>query len=136
MGLGGISIWQILIILVIVLLLFGGTKRIKNLGSDLANTIKSFRKTLDEEDNTTWAPINLSGATVKLRIREVGKTTVLSTITCTITDASNGVCTLTFPSGTWTTAGTFEGEIEHTTSGSGIQTVQDFIKFKVRDDFD
>ena len=35
-----------------------------------------------------------------------------------------------------TTAGTFEGEIEHTTSGSGIQTVQDFIKFKVRDDFD
>ena len=91
-------------------------------------------KTLDEEDNTTWA--DLSGATVKLRIREVGKTTVLSTITCTITDATNGVCTLTFPSGTWTTAGTFEGEIEHTTSGSGIQTVQDFIKFKVRDDFD
>ena len=51
MGIGGISIWQILIILVIVLLLFGGTKRIKILGSDLANTIKSFRKTLDEEDD-------------------------------------------------------------------------------------
>ena len=51
MGIGGISIWQILIILVIVLLLFGGTKRIKNLGSDLAKTIKSFRKTLDEEDD-------------------------------------------------------------------------------------
>ena len=51
MGIGGISIWQILIILVIVLLLFGGTKRIKNLGSDLANTIKSFRKTLDEEED-------------------------------------------------------------------------------------
>ena len=51
MGIGGISIWQILIILVIVLLLFGGTKRIKNLGADLANTIKSFRKTLDEEDD-------------------------------------------------------------------------------------
>ena len=51
MGIGGISIWQILIILVIVLLLFGGTIRIKNLGSDLANTIKSFRKTLDEEDD-------------------------------------------------------------------------------------
>ena len=51
MGIGGISIWQLLIILVIVLLLFGGTKRIKYLGSDLANTIKSFRKTLDEEDD-------------------------------------------------------------------------------------
>ena len=92
--------------------------------------------TLDVEDETTWAPINLTGATVKLRIREVGSTTVLSTITATITSASNGTCTLTFPTGTWTTAGTFEGEIEHTTSGSGIQTVQDLIKFKVRDDFD
>ena len=92
--------------------------------------------TLDVEDETTWAPIDLTGATVKLRIREVGSTTVLSTITATITSASNGTCTLTFPTGTWTTAGTFEGEIEHTTSGSGIQTVQDLVKFKVRDDFD
>jgi hypothetical protein len=92
--------------------------------------------TLDVEDETTWAPINLTGATVKLRIRQVGSTTVLSTITATITSASNGTCALTFPTGTWATAGTFEGEIEHTTSGSGIQTVQDFIKFKVRDDFD
>ena len=92
--------------------------------------------TLDVEDETTWAPINLTGATVKLRIRQIGSTTVLSTITATITSASNGTCALTFPTGTWATAGTFEGEIEHTTSGSGIQTVQDFIKFKVRDDFD
>ena len=51
MGIGGISIWQILIILIIILLLFGGTKRIKTLGSDLTNTIKSFRKTLDDEDD-------------------------------------------------------------------------------------
>ena len=34
MGFGGISIWQLLIILVIVLLLFG-TKRLKNIGSDI-----------------------------------------------------------------------------------------------------
>ena len=50
MGFGGISIWQILIILVIVLLLFGGTKRLKNLGSDLGNALKGFRKAIDEED--------------------------------------------------------------------------------------
>jgi len=30
--------------------IFCGTKRIKSLGADLANTIKSFRKTMDEED--------------------------------------------------------------------------------------
>ena len=51
MGIGGIGIWQILILLIVILLVvYGGTKRIKTLGSDLANTIKSFRKTMDEED--------------------------------------------------------------------------------------
>lgn len=47
MGLGGISIWQLLIILVIVLLLFG-TKRLKNIGSDLGGAIKGFRKSMSE----------------------------------------------------------------------------------------
>jgi len=42
MGIGGISIWQLLIILAIVLLLFG-TKRLRTLGSDLGNAIKGFR---------------------------------------------------------------------------------------------
>jgi len=42
MGFGGIGIWQLLIILVIVLLLFG-TKRLRNLGSDLGNAIKGFK---------------------------------------------------------------------------------------------
>ena len=93
-------------------------------------------KTLDIEDNTTWAAINLTGSTVRFRIREVGSTSVLSTITATVTSAANGQLTVAFPSGTWTTSGTFEGEIEHTTSGGGIQTVQDLIKFQVRDDFD
>jgi len=50
MGLGGISIWQLLIILVIVLLLFG-TKRLKNIGADLGNAVKGFRGALrDSED--------------------------------------------------------------------------------------
>ena len=93
-------------------------------------------KTLDPDDNTTWAAVNLTGSTVRFRIREVGSTTVLSTITATVTGASTGQVAVAFPSGTWTTSGTFEGEIEHTTSGGGIQTVQDLIKFQVRDDFD
>lgn len=52
MGIGGISIWQLLIILVIVLLLFG-SKKLKNLGPDLGSAIKGFKKNLKEEDNTT-----------------------------------------------------------------------------------
>ena len=49
MGLGGISIWQLLIILVIVILIFG-TKRMKSLGGDLGGAIKSFRKAMDTSD--------------------------------------------------------------------------------------
>ena len=47
MGLGGISIWQLLIVLVIVLLLFG-TKRLRNLGSDLGNAVKGFKNAMSE----------------------------------------------------------------------------------------
>jgi len=49
MGLGGISIWQLLIILVIVLLLFG-TKRLRGLGGDLGGAIKGFKKAMSDED--------------------------------------------------------------------------------------
>ena len=100
-----------------------------------SNTAASGQ-TLDAENSDTWAPINITSGTVKLRIREVGATTVASTITMTITGASTGQCKTVFPTDTWTAAGTFEGEVEYTTSGGGIQTVQDFVKFVVRNDFD
>lgn len=48
MGIGGIGIWQLLIILVIVLLLFG-TKRLKGLGGDLGSAIKGFKKAMGDE---------------------------------------------------------------------------------------
>ncbi|WP_295543060.1 Sec-independent protein translocase subunit TatA [uncultured Thiohalocapsa sp.] len=47
MGMGGISIWQLLIILVIVLLLFG-TKRLRNIGSDLGGAVKGFRSAMGD----------------------------------------------------------------------------------------
>lgn len=49
MGIGGISIWQLLIILLIVVLLFG-TKRLKNIGSDLGNAVKGFKGAMSEGD--------------------------------------------------------------------------------------
>ena len=48
MVLGGISIWHLLIILVIVVLLFG-TKRLKNIGSDLGSAVKGFKKSVTDE---------------------------------------------------------------------------------------
>jgi sec-independent protein translocase protein TatA len=50
MGMGGISIWQLLIILVIVLLLFG-TKRLKSIGSDLGSAVKGFRSAMSEGES-------------------------------------------------------------------------------------
>lgn len=49
MGLGGIHIWHLLILLVIVLLLFG-TKRLKSLGSDLGGAIKGFKESMGHDD--------------------------------------------------------------------------------------
>jgi sec-independent protein translocase protein TatA len=48
MGIGGISIWQLLIILAIVIMLFG-TKRLRTLGSDLGSAVKGFRKSMTED---------------------------------------------------------------------------------------
>lgn len=50
MGIGGISWPQILVVLVIVLLIFG-TKRIRNIGSDLGGAIREFRKGVGESDD-------------------------------------------------------------------------------------
>lgn len=49
MGFGGIGIWQLLIVLAIILLLFG-TKRLRNLGGDLGGAIKGFKKAMNDED--------------------------------------------------------------------------------------
>lgn len=43
----GISLWQLLIVLVIVLLLFG-TKKLRNLGGDLGSAIKGFRSAVKD----------------------------------------------------------------------------------------
>jgi len=46
--LGGISVTQLVILLVIVMLVFG-TKRLRNIGSDLGSAVKGFRKGIEEE---------------------------------------------------------------------------------------
>lgn len=46
---GGISGWQLLILLLIVVLVFG-TKRLRNIGSDLGGAVKGFRKGMEDGD--------------------------------------------------------------------------------------
>ena len=55
----GMSVTQLLIILVIVIVLFG-TKRLRNIGSDLGSAVKGFRKGMDEgADEQETAPEKL-----------------------------------------------------------------------------
>ncbi len=54
MGVGGISLWQLLIVLLIVLLIFG-TKRLKSVGGDLGGALKSFRKAMDNDNDAATA---------------------------------------------------------------------------------
>ena len=49
---GGISIWQLLIVLGIVVLIFG-TKKLRSLGGDLGSAIKSFKQAVNEEEKET-----------------------------------------------------------------------------------
>ncbi|MGJ8688386.1 MAG: Sec-independent protein translocase subunit TatA [Gammaproteobacteria bacterium] len=61
MGFGGIGIWQLVIILVIVVMLFG-TKKLRNLGGDLGGALKGFKNAMkddadkDAEDDDSVKP--------------------------------------------------------------------------------
>jgi sec-independent protein translocase protein TatA len=48
----GISIWQLLIVLGIVILLFG-TKKLRNIGSDLGGAIRGFKKSMNDDEKDT-----------------------------------------------------------------------------------
>jgi len=59
MGIGGISMWQLLILLLIVVLVFG-TKRLRNMGSDLGAAVKGFRKGMEEGKEEPLEPDRIS----------------------------------------------------------------------------
>lgn len=88
-------------------------------------------------DDVTGAVINLTGATVVLKFRAVGSTTLQATVPGSVTDGPNGVVAF-YPASApemLTVSGEFEGEIQITFADGQIQTVYDLLKFKVRSDF-
>jgi len=101
-------------------------------------------KTLDEDDPTTWAPIDLSGQIVRVHFRALGSDTILDTIECDKhAPYAEGKCFMQWnPTTLDVPAGTYEGEIEledatpieGTTEGRK-QTIFDKLKFKVRAGF-
>lgn len=61
MGFGGLSIGHLLVVLVIVLLVFG-TKRLKSLGSDLGDAVKGFRSAMSSAEKEEEAPKEIEQA--------------------------------------------------------------------------
>lgn len=61
MGIGGISIWQLLIIALIIVLLFG-TKKLRSLGTDLGGALKGFKSAM-KDDETPKDPEQLGNET-------------------------------------------------------------------------
>ena len=58
---GGLSLWHWLIVLVIVVLVFG-TKRLKNVGQDLGEAVKGFKKGMQDDDDSSAADAALPPA--------------------------------------------------------------------------
>ncbi|UCD68188.1 MAG: Sec-independent protein translocase subunit TatA [Betaproteobacteria bacterium] len=74
---GTFSIWHWLIVLVVVVLVFG-TKKLSNLGSDLGKAVKGFKEGIKtEEDTTTTAKLEtdaVKGETIEGEVKEESKT--------------------------------------------------------------
>ena len=69
---GSFSIWHWIIVLLIVLLIFG-TKKLRNIGTDLGGAVKGFKDGMKGEDDAKKEPpqqISSSGATIEGEVKE------------------------------------------------------------------
>jgi hypothetical protein len=89
-------------------------------------------------DDTSKQPIDVTGATVRLKFRAVGIETLTATVVGSVTNGPAGQVTF-FPASAPEMLegepGDYEGEIEITFADSQIQTVYDVLRFKIRQDF-
>lgn len=66
MGLGGISPWSLLLILLIVLVIFGG-RRLRSLGGDLGGALRGFRSAVRDGDDDAERSDETSPPTIERR---------------------------------------------------------------------
>jgi len=70
---GSFSIWHWLIVLVIVLLIFG-TKKLRNIGTDLGGAVKGFKDGMKGDEAATPAKpdsqISASGSTIEGEVKD------------------------------------------------------------------
>jgi sec-independent protein translocase protein TatA len=61
----GLSFWQILIVLAVILLLFGARGKVSELMGDVAKGVKSFRRGLAEDDDEPASPRSIEQSTAE-----------------------------------------------------------------------
>jgi len=72
---GGLSIWHWLIVLLVVLLIFG-TKKLRNIGQDLGGAVKGFKEGMKSSEDTAGAekeaepPQKIAGTTIEGEARK------------------------------------------------------------------
>ena len=74
---GGLSIWHWLIVLVVVVLIFG-TKKLRNVGQDLGGAVKGFKEGMKsaESDAPAEPPSQVTGRTIEGEVRKEPSTKV------------------------------------------------------------
>ena len=71
---GGLSIWHWLIVLLVVVLIFG-TKKLRNMGGDLGGAVKDFKEGMRSEDETV-KQIKEKGQTIEGEVKDKKTTNV------------------------------------------------------------
>ena len=71
---GGLSIWHWLIVLLVVVLIFG-TKKLRNIGQDLGGAVKGFKDGMKEgtAEKSAEAPPQVGGQTIEGEVKEKTK---------------------------------------------------------------
>lgn len=88
---GNIGFKEILVILVVVLLVFG-TKKLKNLGSDLGSAVRGFKKSMSEGDSEQQSAQNSTqnNAQTSAQIESQGKDAEFTESSATRTGQKSG----------------------------------------------
>lgn len=66
---GSFSIWHWLIVLLIVMLIFG-TKKLRNMGADLGGAVKGFKEGMREESESSAPPSQVTGRTIDAEVKQ------------------------------------------------------------------
>lgn len=69
---GAMSIWHWLIVLVIILMVFG-TKKLRNIGTDLGGAVKGFKEGVKTEDDKAAGQLESSKETIEGEVKERSK---------------------------------------------------------------